>query len=346
MTFNFENSNDKSWFVNNLGKQLMKDVTVLYDKETIYNTENDNIFETYVDLWKSDKQRRGMAEFGLASEATRKVWSGDDGAPTSGDDFVIASKNKTLGIPLTKVFGGSGPIGTYHMKELEFVIKLPKSEEIMVAQTGEQKGKYKLNDINLEFKTVNGGEISTQTSNLFKRGRHLYYDYTKYLNKVAWPKDSTIETFSVNIPLKRICGLVLLFKEKGQENTEVFSDPNIKSVKVSIEGVPLQVYNNYGIRKSDIYKDALRFFGDPEHHERNLEVEEFYNNKFALVVDFRTVPEKDVVDTGRNLMGTQAGLLLEITKEATAKDLVVYPYAIADASLYISETQTTLNVAR
>ena len=39
LTFNFEKSNDKSWFVNNLGKQLMKDVTVLYNKETIYNSE-------------------------------------------------------------------------------------------------------------------------------------------------------------------------------------------------------------------------------------------------------------------------------------------------------------------
>ena len=56
--------------------------------------------------------------------------------------------------------------------------------------------------------------------------------------------------------------------------------------------------------------------------------------------------KKDVVDTGRKLVGTQAGLLFEITKEATAKDLVVYPYAIADASLYISSMETKLNVAR
>ena len=53
-----------------------------------------------------------------------------------------------------------------------------------------------------------------------------------------------------------------------------------------------------------------------------------------------------MVDTGRKLVGTQAGLLLEITKEATAKDLIVYPYAIADASLYISEMETRLDVAR
>ena len=82
---------------------------------------------------ETDKQRRGMADFILATEATRNVWSGDEGAPSPGDDFVVANKNKTLAMPLTKVFGGSGPICTNSMKELEFVIKLPTSEEIMVA---------------------------------------------------------------------------------------------------------------------------------------------------------------------------------------------------------------------
>ena len=216
LSFTFENSNDKSWFVNNLGKQLMKDVSVPYDKEVIYRSENDNIIETYMDLWKSDKQRRAMAEFGVASEATRKVWSGDDGAPTSGNDFVIADKNKTLAIPLTKVFGGVGPICSHGMKNIEFVIKLPKSQEVMVAQSGEAKGEYQLKDINMVFETVEGAKK------------------------------------------KRIRGLVLLYKEKGQENTEVFADPKITGAKVSIEGVPVQVYNNYGIRESDVYKEALQ----------------------------------------------------------------------------------------
>ena len=169
LSFTFENSNDKSWFVNNLGKQLMKNVSVLYDKEEIYQSENDNIIETYMDLWKSDKERRAMAEFGVGSLATHKAWSGDDGAPNSGDDFTIADKNKTLSIPLTKVFGGVGPICTYGMKEIEFVIKLPKSEEIMVAQTGQKKGEYKLKDINLEFETVEGMAISRETAALFRR---------------------------------------------------------------------------------------------------------------------------------------------------------------------------------
>ena len=139
LTFTFENSNDKSWFVNNLGRQLVKDLTVSYDKVDVYQGLSDNIIETYKDLWKSDKERPAMAEFGVGSLPTRKAWSGDSGAPTSGDDFIIANKNKTLAIPLHKVFGGVGPICTYGMKNIEFTIKLSESEEIMVAQSGENK---------------------------------------------------------------------------------------------------------------------------------------------------------------------------------------------------------------
>ena len=151
LTFNFENSNTKSWFVNNLGKQLMKNVKVLYDKAIIYESENDSIIETYTDLWKSDEERAEMLKFGVASEGVRKIWSGDDSAPSSGDDVTMAKDTK-LAIPLSKVFKGSGPTCTYYMKDIEFVI--------MVAQSGEVKGKYKLTNIDLEFETVMGDEIS------------------------------------------------------------------------------------------------------------------------------------------------------------------------------------------
>ena len=159
LTFNFENSSTKSWFVNNLGKQLMKNVKVLYSKNIIYESENNNVIETYSDLWKSDEERAEMLDFGVASEDVRNIWAGDDSAPTTGDDVTMASDTK-LAVPLTKVFGGSGPICTYHMKEIEFVFKLPTSEEVMVAQSGEAKGKYRLTNIDLEFETVMGDEIS------------------------------------------------------------------------------------------------------------------------------------------------------------------------------------------
>ena len=47
----------------------------------------------------------------------------------------------------------------------------------------------------------------------------------------------------------------------------------------------------------------------------------FYTDKFACVIDFRTIDDESVSGSGRKLIGTQAGILLEIEKEVTTTDL-------------------------
>ena len=73
-------------------------------------------------------------------------------------------------------------------------------------------------------------EISRETANLYRRGKNVYFDYRKWLSPKVWEKDNTIEEIKVNIPLRRIRALVLLFKEKRKENTEEFANPNIENV--------------------------------------------------------------------------------------------------------------------
>ena len=110
----------------------------------------------------------------------------------------------------------------------------------------------------------------------------------------------------------------MLFKDKDKkEDSEPFENPNIKSVEIQVERELNQVYNK-GMRKCEIYKEAVRFFGEVRHPENNIKDIDFYKSKFAFaLVDFRTVNEKDLVDTGRRLVDMQAGVLLEISEEAT-----------------------------
>ena len=139
LTFNFKNSNDKSWFVNNLGRQLQKELKISYNNTFIYENTDEATYSTYEDLWKSEEEREQLKDTGVANKATRKVWSGDDGAPSSGNDFTVAKNNDILGIKLGKVFEGHGPICPHGMADIKYDIRLPKSEDIMIAQSGEQK---------------------------------------------------------------------------------------------------------------------------------------------------------------------------------------------------------------
>ena len=58
----------------------------------------------------------------------------------------------------------------------------------------------------------------------------------------------------------------------------------------------------------------------------------------ACVIDFRTVDDDTVCGSGRKLVGTQAGILLEIEKEATTTDVSCHVFVIADSLIDILST--------
>ena len=62
----------------------------------------------------------------------------------------------------------------------------------------------------------------------------------------------------------------------------------------------------------------------------NLSTQEFYKDKYAIVIDLKTVDDETVVGSGRRLVGTQSGILLEIEKLATTVDLMCHILVISD----------------
>ena len=64
---------------------------------------------------------------------------------------------------------------------------------------------------------------------------------------------------------------------------------------------------------------------------------EFYTDKFACVIDFRIIDDEDVNGSGRKLIGTQAGIFLEIEKEVTTTDLSCHVFVVADGVVKIKE---------
>ena len=228
LTLNFKNSNDKSWFVNNLGRQMQKELKVSYKDTYIYENTDKATYGTYEDVWKSENERGQLGNTGIANEAIRKVRSGDNGAPTTGDDHTLPKNNDILAIKLGKVFEGHGPICPHSMADIKYLIRFPKSEEIMIAQSGEQKGAYKIENINLEFEAINGNVIFRPTSDGFEKGRHLYYSYIQSPNNQNWGKDETHKSITVSIPRKRLRGIVVLFREEGNEDSKHFANANIE----------------------------------------------------------------------------------------------------------------------
>ena len=129
--------------------------------------------------------------------------------------------------------------------------------------------------------------------------------------------------------------IIMLFRDDAKNN-EKFVFPNLKDIKVSIDGTTNALYSggSGGLTKSGMYEAARNFFLDDDNN--TITQEEFFcDNKFADVIDMRTVNDKNVIANSREIINTQEGVSIEIEKEATAKDLTCYMFVVSDGLINI-----------
>ena len=166
------------------------------------------------------------------------------------------------------------------------------------------------------------------------------------MKSLAWRKESEHEVIDINIPRKSLKAIVLLFTEKGSEDSEHFPFPNLTSVNVDVQGNPNDIYS-VGLAKRDMYDEAVRFFNNDNCEKyfgsTSIPCRKYYTDKFACVIDFRTANDDTISGSGRNLIGVQAGILMKIEKEATTTDLLCHVFLIADGTINISGTQLNGN---
>ena len=90
---------------------------------------------------------------------------------------------------------------------------------------------------------------------------------------------------------------------------------------ILIEGVPNCVYSQ-DIPKSRFYRLV--------NGDQFTTAEKFYKDKFALVINLRSIQDKYTTAKGRKIVGTQEGVLLKIKKTTTTTNLNDHVYIVAD----------------
>ena len=238
-------------------------------------------------------------------------------------------------IPLGKILCDHGPYAPYGMCNFVYEITLPNSEKIMKAQTNEATGKYTLTDMQLEYKLIESKQLAVGVKGRYAVGRSLGYDYSTLLKILTWSKNGTREVIDINIPQKSMKAVVLLFTKKDAGDSEEFVFPNLTRV-LTVEGNPNDIFC---LAKRDMYREAIRFFTNTECGKylgtNSVSRGKYYTDKFACVIDFRTVDDDTV--SGRKL-GTQAGILLQREKETTTADVSCHIFVIADSLINILGT--------
>ncbi|CAB3980249.1 Hypothetical predicted protein [Paramuricea clavata] len=341
LLFDFKNSNTKSRFNNNLAKLIAKRLQIKVAGETAYDCSGESLYEIYKDLWLTLGDRNKMTEQGLASENLRKLISGDDSGVKVGDAGKVADGllhsvyGSKLRKPIDKIIADHGLYTPFSMnKNPMYILTLPQSDEIMTAQGGEAKGNYKLDNLELEYETIENDTLASEVSRLYSTGRSLSYKHVTLMRTSNWDKDLTIVNENINIPRKSMSAIVLLFTNRVRTDSEEYIYPNIDKVNLTIEGVPNAVFSQ-GLHKNRFFEEAKRFFCpmcEKSMADEFMSISKFFSNGFALVIDLRSTQD-DTTGGGKKIVNTQSGVLLEIKKRATTADVQCNIFIVSDALL-------------
>ena len=71
----------------------------------------------------------------------------------------------------------------------------------MEAQSGEKVAGYTLENINLEYETIDNPKIATDITQLYMVGRSLTFENVTLLKDEKWDKNATVVNETINIPI-------------------------------------------------------------------------------------------------------------------------------------------------
>ena len=208
--------------VNNVGRALVKKKVLMLGSKEIDTINNSDIYDTYKDLYLSEKEREKKLLQGIRSVNGLKTQVGakkvDSTAltVTTQENEIKKTLDKRFAIPLDFDFF-SHPVYPYRLKE-KLIVRLESSSvENVILCTGDANVKYKLLDILLEYDAIfdepyakSIGEMFAGTSILYTKVTSIHYQ-TLSKKKTTWKIDVN------NLSVYSLHGLLLFFLGKRDD---------------------------------------------------------------------------------------------------------------------------------
>ena len=228
--------------------------------------------------------------------------------------------------------------------DLAFEVTLA-SEKQVVKGSDPTKLKYKLTNIQLEYEMIRSKMLVDEASSVYDHAKEYVYDHvSRYKIYPINRETDTKINITVNSQRRSMKGLLLLFVEPyvaGTRDSEKYIFPNLKKVRVTINGSPNMLYNN-GIESQDIWTEVSRFFMKEKQKPQYTTLQNFYtDNKFGLVIDLRSMASQEMHGSGTRLVNTKDGIQLEIDRDAKGtKTVNCHVFVISDSQFNIMNKQS------
>ena len=330
-----------NFLVNNVSRALADRLTVKFAGEILVDTDGYDLFKLYEDLFLTESERAGMLSEEIQSEDLSKIRCQAGDKKTSGVD-----KEKKL----NEVYKNKYRIRLDHDILNDHGVFYPRalSDELvfevrLAAASGVVKGfdptnlVYELTNIQLEYEVIESKQLADEAGSNYRNGKRFMFEHVAHHKTITIAKgtDSIINE-SINVPRRSMKGLLLLFYEQyipGARDSEKTFNPNIKEVKVVVNGIPNKVYSQ-GMKTRDMFEEVFRRFGK---ENSSMNATEFYaGDKFVLFIDLRSMKDNEFHGSGLRLVNTKEGVQLTINRTATGSGNVkCHIFILSDAQFNI-----------
>ena len=341
----------KNSVVNNLGRNLISKLVVIFGSQTILDIDNYDLFSTFKDLWLSNEDRKNSVFQGIQSSNLRSLRSGvaeaDVNGETSDEKTLKAVFNEKYKIPLDfELITTHAPFYKFPIQEdVIFAITLAPKEDIIFTSTTASMN-YELKNICLEYDTVTNQSIAQQLRNSYNAGYSVLYDWIDHFKTINIARTDTLINEGINFPKRSIKGILLLFVKDyadGARDSEKFENPNISKVKITIEGLTNKLYPE-GMRLLDHWEEIKKHFMTEDMKKTQdcyMDIEKYYGdeNHYGLWLDLRTTEDNTLHGSGKPLQNTKDGIQLSMTKDGTKGPYKMYIFIVSDAQINILNSQ-------
>ena len=341
-------SDVKTYPVNNLAANIISDFRVKLGSQYIQELNYSHLFNTYKDLWLSKQNRKNRVYDGIQDLELRKIRT-----DTNTKLAPITLPNLTLKnmygiryrIPINfEIISAHMPIsGALLESDLTFELKINSINNVL-NYSNRETANFEMKNICLEFDTIKDTILYKEVERDLIAGTQFLFDHIHHYKREEIRKDATFMNVEIQgIDRKSLKGILLIFENEfsvGERESEMFSNPTIKMVKYTIDGLPNKHYSN-GYRECDQWGEISKQFIQEEfklNQDINMDMPTYYAaHKFALWTDLRSTEDNNLHGTGK-MHESKNVIKMEITKNNHGEGkYIMHIYVVSDARIIIKD---------
>ena len=264
--------------VQNFGRAIVKKTAVKISGNEVLSIDDSDVYHCYNDLWKTASERKNdhyqCIDTSANRNATRiRINAGDKDASVAVDKTIAVAFGNRFCIPLDfELLESHMPFYQSALGDrLEYELTF-KDYSNVVQATGDNDTSYSIENISLEYDMVTLPELARMISNQYKGRLAIMYDRVLRHRKISKDKSDTLWNINLNVPARSMKCILMLFEDARQpfdRNTEAFYNPKITKVKVTIEGVPNQLFSQ-GMRAYQMWDEAKKLFASGHKHHPDV----------------------------------------------------------------------------